>query len=157
MQNLSDSFNFQCNRCKPLYNNKPFQRGDQDDSYPCVKCECNEHASSCVYNQSLDTSPNSRTQGGGGVCIDCQHNTTGRFCEVCKERFYRESGKILKSPDVCTPCACEVPGVQSGKLDCVKVSALLRSLLLFPRDKGVCMCVYVIGHSPSGLFRTNVN
>lgn len=90
-----------------------------------MKCECNEHASSCVYNQSLDTSPNSRTQGGGGVCIDCQHNTTGRFCEACKERFYRESGKSLKSPDVCSPCGCERPGVQSGKLDCVKVSALL--------------------------------
>ena len=116
---------FQCNQCKPLYNNKPFQRGDQDDSYPCVKCECNEHASSCVYNQSLDTSPNSRTQGGGGVCVDCQHNTTGRFCETCKERFYRESGKSLKSPDVCSPCGCEGPGAQSGKLDCVKVSALL--------------------------------
>ena len=105
-----------------MYNNKPFQRGDQDDSYPCVKCDCNEHASSCVYNQSLDTSPNSRTQGGGGVCIDCQHNTTGRFCEACKERFYRESGKSLKSPNVCSPCGCEEPGVQSGKLDCVKVS-----------------------------------
>jgi len=90
-----------------------------------MKCECNEHASSCVYNQSLDTSPNSRTQGGGGVCIDCQHNTTGRFCEVCKERFYRESGKSLKTSDVCSPCGCEGPGVQSGKLDCVKVSALL--------------------------------
>ena len=117
--------NFQCNRCKPLYNKKPFQRGDQDDSYPCVKCECNEHASSCVYNQSLDTSPNSRTQGGGGVCIDCQHNTTGRFCEACKERFYRESGKSLNSLDVCSPCGCEGPGVQSGKLDCVKVGTLL--------------------------------
>ena len=79
------------------------------------------------------------------MCIDCQHNTTGRFCEACKERFYRESGKSLKSSDVCTPCACEGPGVQSGKLDCVKVSALPRRvgivrshcLILFLRDKGL--------------------
>ena len=119
---------FQCNRCKPLHNNKPFQRGDKDDSYPCVKCECNQHADSCVYNQSLDTSPNSRTQGGGGVCIDCQHNTTGRFCEMCKEKFYREPGKSLKAPDVCSPCRCEGPGVEYGKLDCVKVSALLTAV-----------------------------
>ena len=114
-------FPCQCNRCKPLYNDKPFRRGDHDDSYPCVKCECNNHANSCVYNQTLDTSPDSRTQGGGGVCINCQHNTTGRFCNVCKERFYRESRKSLKSPDVCSPCGCEGLGVQPGEFDCVKV------------------------------------
>ena len=114
-------FPCQCNRCKPLYNDKPFRRGDSDDSYPCVKCECNNHANSCVYNQTLDTSPDSRTQGGGGVCIDCQHNTTGRFCNRCKERFYRESGKSLKSPDACSPCGCEGLGVEPGELDCVKV------------------------------------
>lgn len=124
-QFLIHCFIFQCNRCKPLYNKKQFRRGDQDNSYPCVKCECNEHAISCIYNQSLDSSPDSRTQGGGGVCIDCRHNTTGRYCGVCKERFYREPGKSLNSSDVCSPCGCEGPGVQSGKLDCVKVSAIL--------------------------------
>ena len=55
------------------------------------------------------------------MCIDCQHNTTGHFCEVCKERFYREAGKSLQAIDVCSPCGCEGPGVQPGKLDCVKV------------------------------------
>ena len=55
------------------------------------------------------------------MCIDCQHNTTGRYCEMCKEMFYRESGKSLKARDACTPCGCEGPGVQPGKLDCVKV------------------------------------
>ena len=56
------------------------------------------------------------------MCTDCQHNTTGRFCEVCKKGFYRESGKSLKARDVCSPCGCEGPGVQPGKLDCIKVS-----------------------------------
>ena len=80
------------------------------------------------------------------MCIDCQHNTTGRFCEVCKEQFYRESGKSLKSPDVCSPCGCEGPGVQSGKLDCVKVSTLLsrvgtvRAHYLFYMDR--CELLY---------------
>ena len=112
---------FQCNRCKPLYNNKPFQRGNRDNSFPCIKCECNDHADSCVYNETLDTHPGSRIQGGGGLCIDCQHNTTGRFCEMCQERYYRETNKSRKAVDVCSPCECEGPGVQSGKLDCVKV------------------------------------
>ena len=111
----------QCNRCQPLYNNKPFQRGNIGNAFPCIKCECNEHADSCVYNQTLDRNPSSRTLGGGGVCVNCQHNTTGQFCEVCKERYYRESGKNLTDKDVCSPCGCEGPGVQSGKLDCVKV------------------------------------
>ena len=111
----------QCNRCQPLYNNKPFQRGNIGNAFPCIKCECNEHADSCVYNQTLDSDPSSRTLGGGGVCVNCQHNTTGRFCEVCKDSYYRESGKNLTDKDVCSPCGCEGPGVQSGKLDCVKV------------------------------------
>lgn len=115
---------FQCHRCKPLYNNKPFLRGDRDNANPCIKCECNDHANSCIYNQTLDTNPSSRTLGGGGVCIDCQHNTTGRYCEMCNEMFYRESGKSLKAGDVCTPCGCEGPGVQPGKLDCVKVGSV---------------------------------
>jgi len=109
-----------CNRCLPLYNNKPFQRGNIGNPFPCIKCECNEHADSCVYNQFLDSHPSSRTLGGGGVCVNCQHNTTGRFCEVCKDRYYRASGKNLTDKDVCSPCGCEGPGVQSGKLDCVK-------------------------------------
>ncbi|XP_067031738.1 usherin-like isoform X1 [Acropora muricata] len=109
-----------CYRCQPLYNNKPFQRGNIVNAFPCIKCECNEHADSCVYNQTLDSHPSSRTLGGGGVCVNCQHNTTGRFCELCNERYYRESGKNLTDKDVCSPCGCEGPGVQSGKLDCVK-------------------------------------
>ena len=117
-------FFFQCHRCKSLYNNKPFLRGDRDNANPCIKCECNDHANSCIYNQTLDTNPNSRTVGGGGVCIDCQHNTTGRYCEMCKEMFYRESGKSVKARDVCTPCGCEGPGVQPGKLDCIKVGSV---------------------------------
>ena len=120
---------FHCQRCKPLYNNKPFKRGYKSDSFPCVKCECNNHASSCYYNRNLDPRPSSRTEGGGGVCTDCQHNTEGRFCHMCKDNFYRETGKDIKAADVCTLCNCVGPGVQNYITNCTKVSEISRLLL----------------------------
>ena len=59
------------------------------------------------------------------MCVDCKHNTTGQLCQVCKEEFYRESGKNLRSPSVCTPCGCTGPGVVLGSADCVKVGCCL--------------------------------
>ena len=26
---------------------------------------------------------------GGGVCVDCKHNTAGTNCQHCKEGYYR--------------------------------------------------------------------
>ncbi|XP_028396319.1 LOW QUALITY PROTEIN: usherin-like [Dendronephthya gigantea] len=109
-----------CDRCQALYNNKPFKRGTNFAAYPCVKCECHNHATSCYYNQASDPFPNDRAKGGGGVCSECQHNTVGKNCESCTAGFYREPGKALNDTDVCTPCGCAGPGVKSGKQDCVK-------------------------------------
>lgn len=107
-----------------MYNNKPFRHGDKTDSYPCVKCECNKHAERCYYNKTLDPNPASRNTAGGGVCMDCKHNTTGRYCETCAKNFYRENGKSLQAVDVCKPCECVGPGTQSGMTDCAKVRHL---------------------------------
>ena len=112
----------QCDRCQPLYNNKPFRHGDKSDAYACAKCECNNHADSCYYNQTLDPSPGTRDAGGGGVCVGCKHNTTGRHCETCSATFYRENGKDPKAADVCKPCACAGAGVRPGMDDCAKVT-----------------------------------
>ncbi|XP_048585709.1 usherin isoform X2 [Nematostella vectensis] len=109
-----------CESCLPMYNNKAFLRGTNDDPYPCVKCECNNHASACYYNSSLDPSPASRTVGGGGVCINCLHNTAGQFCHVCRDDFFREPGKSLSAVDVCSPCQCTGPGVETGKTSCAR-------------------------------------
>lgn len=67
--------NTQCNECLPLYNNKPWRRGISTEANPCIICNCNNHADSCVYNATLDPFPDSFESGGGGVCTNCQDNT----------------------------------------------------------------------------------
>ena len=37
----------------------------------------------------------------GGVCDDCQHNTMGRNCEMCKPFYYKDSTKDIRDPRVC--------------------------------------------------------
>ncbi|XP_041108645.1 usherin [Polyodon spathula] len=107
-----------CNRCMPLFNDKPFNRGDQVRAYNCKPCQCYNHATSCHYNSSLDPFPNEHFRGGGGVCDNCQHNTTGRNCELCRHFFFRELDVALSAIDVCNPCDCYGAGVINGSLLC---------------------------------------
>ena len=120
---LADSFTqgSKCDECQPLYNNKPFRRGDLTNAFPCKLCECNSHASSCRYDITLDPFPNDHDVGGGGVCIDCEHNTTGSMCDVCAEFYFRSVGKSLHAVDVCEPCNCSLAGVNNSALSCDKV------------------------------------
>lgn len=64
-----------CDRCLPLYNDKPWRYGETSNAYPCKVCDCNGHADSCHYDDSVDPFPGSYDQGGGGVCENCQRNT----------------------------------------------------------------------------------
>ena len=104
---------------------KPFKRGMVLNALPCKKCQCNNHAFSCVYNRSLDANPDDRNILGGGVCKSCQHNTAGRFCQTCKIMYYRPNGKALNAIDVCAPCNCVGDGVAFQNSDCQRVSVYL--------------------------------
>uniref|UniRef100_A0A3B5KXW9 Laminin EGF-like domain-containing protein n=1 Tax=Xiphophorus couchianus TaxID=32473 RepID=A0A3B5KXW9_9TELE len=48
---------------------------------------------------------------GGGVCVDCQQNTTGTNCENCRDGYYRPSGRG------CLPCGCSQSGSVSESCD----------------------------------------
>ncbi|EDO46759.1 predicted protein [Nematostella vectensis] len=150
-----------CESCLPMYNNKAFLRGTNDDPYPCVKCECNNHATACYYNSSLDPSPASRTVGGGGVCINCLHNTAGQFCHVCRDDFFREPGKSLSAVDVCSPCQCTGPGVETGKTSCARVSSGNCTCKKYVREPtcGQCMKGYfnLSSSNPEGCQACNCN
>ncbi|XP_065600248.1 usherin [Cyrtonyx montezumae] len=107
-----------CDRCLPLYNDKPFRPGDQVHAYNCKPCQCYNHAVSCHYDFAVDPFPQEYYRGSGGVCDYCQHNTTGRNCELCKDFHYRQAGADLSATDVCKPCDCYATGTKNKSLLC---------------------------------------
>lgn len=56
----------------------------------CVPCRCNGHSTRC--------------HDGSGICINCQHNTAGDHCELCKEGY---TGNAAEGS--CSVCACPLP------------------------------------------------
>uniref|UniRef100_W5NGL3 Usherin n=1 Tax=Lepisosteus oculatus TaxID=7918 RepID=W5NGL3_LEPOC len=107
-----------CERCMPLFNDKSFRPGDQLQAYNCKPCQCYNHANSCHYDPSVDAFAGDHFRGGGGVCDSCQHNTTGRNCDLCKDFFFREVNASLFAVDVCRPCDCDESGTINGSLLC---------------------------------------
>ncbi|CAH1271076.1 LAMB1 [Branchiostoma lanceolatum] len=105
-----------CERCLPLYNNRPWRRGSYLplDTEPggtaneCQKCNCHDHADSCEYNATV----------GHGVCLDCQHNTTGVNCSECRAGFYPNNSLSINHPDICITCSCEPLGVRDNDTSC---------------------------------------
>ncbi|XP_060145902.1 usherin [Globicephala melas] len=110
-----------CDHCLPLYNDKPFRQSDQVHAFNCKPCECNSHSRSCHYNISVDPFPFEHHRGGGGVCDDCEHNTTGRNCELCKDYFFRQVGADPSAIDVCKPCDCDKVGTKNSSFLCDQI------------------------------------
>ncbi|XP_074120778.1 usherin [Sminthopsis crassicaudata] len=110
-----------CDRCLPLYNDKPFHQGDQIHAFNCKPCQCNNHSKSCHYDVTIDPFPDEYHQGGGGVCENCQHNTTGRNCEMCKDYLFRQVGADPSAEDICKPCDCYKVGTKNGSLLCDQI------------------------------------
>ncbi|KAK2920361.1 hypothetical protein Q8A73_002565 [Channa argus] len=110
-----------CQRCAPLYNDKPFRSGDQLQPLNCRQCQCNGHALSCHYDLRADDQPDEHYRGGGGVCDGCMHNTTGKNCELCASGFFRLEESDPASADVCRPCDCNTAGTANGSGACAQV------------------------------------
>nr|XP_057944950.1 usherin isoform X3 [Doryrhamphus excisus] len=110
-----------CQHCAPLYNDKPFRLGDQLQPMNCRPCQCHGHADSCHYDAQMDDQPTEQYLGGGGVCDNCMHNTTGRNCELCIRGFFRLEHSDPASAYVCQPCDCHTAGTVNGSTDCFQV------------------------------------
>uniref|UniRef100_A0A3Q3XLE7 Laminin subunit alpha 3 n=1 Tax=Mola mola TaxID=94237 RepID=A0A3Q3XLE7_MOLML len=115
-----------CDRCCPGFNQRPWRAATVDSPNECQPCQCFGHASDCFYDPEVERKGASLdTFGkydGGGVCINCQHNTAGLNCERCLEGFYRPFGVPPESPTGCIPCRCDdrtTAGCEMGSGRCI--------------------------------------
>ncbi|XP_072297637.1 laminin subunit alpha-3-like [Eucyclogobius newberryi] len=115
-----------CDRCCPGFNQKPWRAATVHSPNECQPCQCFSHAFDCYYDPEVEQRGASLDifgrYDGGGVCIDCQHNTAGVNCELCADGFYRPFGVPPESSTGCIPCRCDeqtTAGCEMGSGRCL--------------------------------------
>ncbi|XP_057303936.1 laminin subunit alpha-1-like isoform X1 [Hydractinia symbiolongicarpus] len=147
-----------CEMCCPYYNQYPWKRGSKsswisDSTSSCEQCNCHSHSQVCRYDKNVaDRKLSLDIHGkysGGGVCLNCLHNTEGINCEKCKQFFYRPPNVDASSIDACPPCGCSLAGSRPSStgiqyLECIRHAEMAK---LFPgKNIGDCFCKqHVIG------------
>ncbi|XP_062236101.1 laminin subunit alpha-1 [Platichthys flesus] len=107
-----------CNQCCPGYHQEPWQPGTVSEGNNCERCNCHNKAVDCLFNQTVsDLLLSLNTRGvrhGGGVCSNCQQNTAGINCEMCRDEYYRPAEVSPYSDFPCLQCNCDLRGSQSS-------------------------------------------
>ncbi|KAM3872260.1 laminin subunit alpha-5 [Diretmus argenteus] len=100
-----------CDQCCPGYNQLPWKPATTYSANDCEQCNCHRHSFDCYYDPEVDQRRASLDihghHRGGGVCLNCQHHTTGVNCERCIPTYYRSPDQPIHSPLACSPCACQ--------------------------------------------------
>lgn len=101
----------QCAECCPGFVQKKWHQNTNARPFKCEACNCFDHSSTCVYDETVDEQQLSLDihgrREGGGVCQNCKHNTKGINCNECKDRFYRPYGRHWNESTVCQACDCD--------------------------------------------------
>uniref|UniRef100_A0A8C8DVN0 Laminin, alpha 5 n=1 Tax=Oryzias sinensis TaxID=183150 RepID=A0A8C8DVN0_9TELE len=101
-----------CDQCCPGYHQLPWKPATTYSANECEACNCHHHAFECYYDPEIDRKRLSLDihghHRGGGVCLNCQHHTTGVNCERCIPTYYRSPDHPINSPQACLPCDCQM-------------------------------------------------
>ncbi|CAN9515277.1 unnamed protein product [Ophioblennius macclurei] len=99
-----------CDQCCPGYNQLPWKPATTYSANECESCNCHRHSFDCYYDPEVDERRASLDMHGhhrgGGVCLNCQHHTTGVNCERCIPTYFRSPDHSVDSPLACAPCDC---------------------------------------------------
>uniref|UniRef100_A0A8C9YW11 Laminin, alpha 5 n=1 Tax=Sander lucioperca TaxID=283035 RepID=A0A8C9YW11_SANLU len=100
-----------CGQCCPGYNQLPWKPATTYSANECEPCNCHRHSFDCYYDPEVDQQRGSMDvhghHRGGGVCLNCQHHTTGANCERCIPTYYRSPDHAIDSPLACSRCDCQ--------------------------------------------------
>ncbi|KAM4677068.1 laminin subunit beta-4 [Discoglossus pictus] len=128
-QHNTDGLN--CEKCKEFYHDLPWKPAVGSDENACRKCNCNEHSETCYFDMAVFLQNDGFS---GGVCEDCQHNTMGNQCELCKPYFYHDPLRDITDPHTCIPCNCDPNGTQENGLCDSNTDPRVRTIA------GACLC-----------------
>ncbi|XP_073325739.1 laminin subunit alpha-5 [Pagrus major] len=100
-----------CDQCCPGYNQLPWKPATTYSANECEPCNCHRHSFDCYFDPEVDQRRGSLDVHGhfrgGGVCLNCQHHTTGVNCERCIPTYYRSPDHAIESPLACSRCNCQ--------------------------------------------------
>uniref|UniRef100_A0A8D2LJT4 Uncharacterized protein n=1 Tax=Varanus komodoensis TaxID=61221 RepID=A0A8D2LJT4_VARKO len=98
-----------CEQCKDFYQELPWRPAEAHHPHACKECNCNEHSHRCHFDMAVFLATGNVS---GGVCDECQHNTMGHHCQLCKPFYYRNPLADIRASTA--SCDCDPVGSLDG-------------------------------------------